>query len=110
MILKHGIIVKLRLAASAEFDDNLYGIAATDEKDSALMLTYFNDDDSAEDKTVRIEMNGAKRGECVKAEVYLINESNSLELVKEEYFTSDKFALILKMKNYDVALIKLTNA
>ena len=102
-------IVKLKNAAKCEFDGDLYGIAATDEKDSAIMLTYYNDDDSSEDKTVRIEMNGAKRGECVKAEVYLINESHSLELVKEEYFTSDKFALILKMKNYDVALIKLIN-
>ena len=100
-------IVRLGGAASAEFDDNLYGIAATDTKDSALMLTYFNDDDSADDKTVRIEMNGAKRGECVKAEVYLINDSHSLELVKEEYFTSDKFTLMLKMKNYDVVLVKL---
>lgn len=46
----------------------------------------------------------------VKAEVYLINESHSLELVKEEYFTSDKFSIILKMKNYDIVLIKLINA
>ena len=52
-------------------------------------------------------MNGAKHGECVKAEFYLINKAHSLELVKEEYFTSDKFALILKMKNYDTVLIKI---
>ena len=100
-------IVKLKNAAKCECDEDLYAIAATDKNESALMLTYYNDNDESEDKTVRIEMNGAKHGECVKAEFYLINEAHSLELVKEEYFTSDKFALILKMKNYDTVLIKI---
>jgi len=99
-------IVKLENAAKCEFDEDLYGIAATDGKESALMLTYFNDNDESEDKTVRIETRGATHGECVKAEVYLINEQQSLELVKEEYFTSEKFAFILKMKNYDTVLVK----
>ena len=99
-------IVKLGNAATCECDENLYAIAATNTNSSAMMLTYYNDNDESGDKTVRIEVCGAKRGECVKAEFYLINEKHSLELVREEYFTSDKFAIITKMKNYDTYLIK----
>ncbi len=50
----------------------------------------------------------AKRRECVKAEFFLINESCSLEAVKEKYFNSNEFAIMLKMKNYDIALIELS--
>ena len=102
-------IVKLGNAAKCKCDSDLYAIAAADEKESALLLTYYNDDEKSEDKSVRIEISGARLSECVKAEFYLINEEKDLELVREEYFTSDKFALIANIKNYDTYLIKLKN-
>lgn len=102
-------IVKLADSVTIESCEDVYAIAANGKNSSAMMLTYYNDNDESEDKTVRIEVCGAKRGECVKAEFYLINEKYSLELVREEYFTSDKFAIITKMKNYDTYLIKFNN-
>ena len=101
-------IIALKNAAKCECDTDLYAIAANDTDSSALLLTYYNDDDNAADKTVKIEISGAKKGECVKAEFYLINETHDLELVREEYFTSDRFAIITKMKNYDVYFVKLS--
>ena len=100
-------VVRLGDCARCECDEDLYVIAATNGDDSALLLTYYKDEEESDDKAVRIEISGAKHGECVKAEFYLINEKCDLELVREEYFTSDKFSIITKMKNYDTYHIKL---
>ncbi len=102
-------IVKLKNAANVEYCDDIYAIASTDNDSSAIMLTYYNDNEESADKTVRIEVDGARHGDFVKAEFYLIDEDHSLELVREEYFTSDRFAIITKMKNYDTYLIKFKN-
>ena len=103
-------IIRLQNEAKCECDEDLYAIAASNGEDSALFLTYYNDNDYSEEKNVRIEFSGARKNECVKAELYLINEENDLALVREEYFTSDKSAFFVKMKNYDTYLIKLLEA
>ena len=103
-------IVKLGGAAKCDFAPEIHGIASTDGENSALLFTYYNDDENSEDKTVRIEVKGKDMGDCVKAEFYLLNETHDLHLVREEYFTSDKFAIITKMKNYDVYLVKFSKA
>ena len=99
-------LIKLKNAAKCECDSDLYAVASADENESAILLTYYNDDEASEDKTVKIDISGMNLAPTVKAEFYLIDKSEDLTLVCEEYFTADSFSIVKRMKNYDTYLIK----
>ena len=86
--------------------DDIYSAAATDGKNSAVMLTYYSENDASETKTVKACFDNIKKP--LKADIYLLDEDNDLELVSEQYFTAEKFNIILKMKVHSSVLIKLT--
>ncbi len=88
--------------------DNVYSVAATDGKESAVMLTYYNDDDSTEAKTVKVEFENVKSENGVKVEYILTDNDHSAEIIREEIFTAEKFALYINMKLFDTYLIKIT--
>ena len=102
-------LARLGRYAECEYHkDDVYTCAATDGKDGAVMLTYYSENDEAEAKTVELEIQGiAKKS---KAEVYLLDENNDLKLVSYQYFTTDKFALILDMKIHSSYMIKVVEA
>ena len=102
-------IVALKNSADIDYDDNIYAIASSSGDESALLFTFYNEDDNAPTEKLKINFSGAKKGEILKAEFYLINKENNLELVKSEYFTSEKSAVILSVNNYDVYLVKFKN-
>ena len=87
-------------------DDKIYTCAATDGESYAVMLTYFDPDDNAEDKLLSLEFK--KPEGAYKVEYYLIDENEDHALVREEYFTSDTFKVYLKLANYSVYDIKIT--
>lgn len=91
--------------ADASVDD-IYSCAATDGKNSAILLTHYNDDDSTAPKDVKIKLENVS-GE-VKVEYCLVDSDHDGEVIREEIFTSDKFALNLNMKLFDTYLIKIT--
>ena len=88
--------------------ENIYSVAATNGKDSALLLTHYNDDDSTEGKLVKVEFENVKSENGVKVEYILTDENHSAELIREEIFTAEKFALYINMKLFDTYLIKIT--
>ena len=45
-------------------------------------------------------------GGCVRVEFYLLDENNDMELVKEEFFTSEKFNIRLKIRSYETYMMK----
>ena len=71
------------------------------------MLAYFNDDDTAPEKTVKVEFKNVKNGGKVKLEYYLLDEGHDCELVREEIFTSSEFAAYVKMPLYSTYLLKI---
>ncbi len=77
--------------------DDIYSVAATNGEESAVLLTYFNDDDTAPEKTVKVSFAKFNTGSPLKVEYYLLDESHDLELVREEIFTADNFSSYLKM-------------
>jgi hypothetical protein len=87
-------------------DDKIYTCAATDGESYAMMLTYFDPDDGAEDRLLSLEFK--KPAGTYKVEYYLINDTLDHELVREEYFTSDTFKVYLKLSNYSIYDIKIT--
>ena len=81
-------------------DDSFYSCAATDGKNSGVMLTYFTDDDTQPSKDITLDFENVKSPTGVVIKCYLLDESHDLEIVREEYFTSEKFSINLKMDLY----------
>ena len=99
-------LAKLGTSVKTEYEkEGIYSCAATNGTDSAVILTYYDEDDESENKMVELEI----AGNCGKtmAEVYLLDEENDLKLISKQYFTTDKFALIFDMKIHSSMLIKL---
>jgi len=89
------------------FSDGIYYTAASDAdgKTGAAMLTYFVDDDAAEQKTACVTFEGAVKG--AKVSLYKLDAAHDNELISTEYFTSDKFALKLVFDVYTTYLVKI---
>ena len=84
---------------------DIYSCAATNGKDSAVVLTYFKDDESSCEREVKVSFagkSGKKRVICC-----YLDEMNDLEPIREEIFTADEFSLYLKMPLYTSVLIKI---
>ena len=88
--------------------EDVYSIAATNGKDSALMLTYYNDDDTTEGKLVKVEFENVRSENGVKVEYILTDSDRNAEIIREEIFTAEKFALYINMKLFDTYLIRIT--
>ena len=58
------------------------------------------------EKNICLEVRGANACGCIRAEFYLLDENNDMELVKEEFFTSDRFHIRLKIRSYESYMIK----
>ena len=87
--------------------DGIYNCCATDGENYALMLTHYNEDDSTQAKSVKIEFENCKAP--VKVSISILDEEHNLELSREEYFTSEKFSVVLDMPLFTTVLIKLEN-
>ena len=86
---------------------NIYHVAATDGKDFACMLTHYPNNETDEtDGSVKIEFTGAPKG--AKVEYYLLDETHDCELISEEIFTSDTFAVYRTFPLHATYLIKIT--
>jgi hypothetical protein len=99
-------LVKLGYEIPCEyFVDDIYSCAATNGKDSAIALTYYNDDEASCEKEVKVSftnMSGKKKAICC-----YLDAMNNLEPIREEIFTSDEFSLYLKMPLYTSVLVKI---
>lgn len=90
-------------------DKDIYACAATNFDTSALMLTYFNDNDTSPKKIVKVKLSGLNISGTVKAEIYLLDEQSDMELIKEETFTgSENIDFLLNVKNFDTYLVVLS--
>ena len=93
-------------AAEVTASENIYGIAATNGSESAILLTHFNDNDSTPEETVRVEIKDIDRNRPVRAEYYLLDENHDMKLVREETFNSGEFAAYLDLPLFASYLIK----
>jgi hypothetical protein len=99
-----GELYRMGTSVKTETENDLYAVAAKKGDEAAIMAVRFNDDDSAEDKKVKIEISGVSG---VTAEYYLLDENHDLELVREEIFGGDTFRTVLNFSKTSVYLIKL---
>ena len=86
--------------------EDIYSVAAKDEKDGALMLTYFNDADDTPADSVTLTVKGRKG--ATRVEYFLIDGNTNGKLVRAETFNSEEFDIYLDLKLYDTYLLKFT--
>ena len=88
--------------------ENLYACGATDgAKESAVLLTYYSDDDDAADKEVELCVQNLPQKGKARVEYYLLDENNDLCKMRAEKFTADEIALYINMKVHSTYLIKI---
>lgn len=99
-------LAKLGTYVPTEYSkENIYNCAATDGKNYAAMLSYFDDELESGEKEVKVcFQNGSGK---YKASCYVLDEEHDLELVREEVFTANDFAMYLTMPLNTSVLIKL---
>ena len=98
-------LAKLGKYAECEYEkDDIYTCASTDGNDGAIMLTYYNEKDEPLSKSVKLQVEASAD---TTAEIYLLDEDNSLELVSTRHFTTDTYDLILDIKLHNSYLIKI---
>ncbi len=83
--------------------------AAAKGDEQNVMLSYFNDDDNAPAKDVKIEFKKVNNTNGVKLEYYCLDENHDMEIVREEIFTATEFSAYLKMPLYSTWLLKIVN-
>ena len=100
-------LYKLKSAVETKsLSDNLYGCAASNGRDSAIMVTYYDDNDSS-DEDVEIELINPDNLNGAEAEYYLSDEENNNRLIKREKITATKHSSILRLKMYSTVLVKI---
>lgn len=96
-------------AAESESEcGDIYSFAARSENEAGVMLTYYLDEDSAPEKDIDVDFSGLPANTRVKADVYILDENNDMELAKTEYFSCGSFTMYLKMKLFTTYYIKFS--
>ena len=96
---------------AAEFSlegNDIWAAAAVGEEQN-LMLSYYNDDVSSPEKTVKIDFKNVKNPNALRLECYCLDAEHDCTLVKEEIFSGSDFSVYLKMPLYSTYLLKLKN-
>ena len=100
-------IYKLDQAIEIERDsDDIWAVAASGDEQN-VMLTYYQDNDLAPEKTVKVEFENVENTKGVRLEYYCLDEDRDCELVREEIFTATHFVSYIKLKNCTTYLLKI---
>ena len=76
---------------------------------ASVLLSYYSDDDTSPEKTVKVELKNVKNNGKVRLEYYLLDKNHDYELVREEVFTSREFAAYIKMPLHSTYLLKIVD-
>lgn len=86
--------------------EDVWAVAAGGEEQN-VMLSYFNDDDTAPEKTVKVEFKNVENKGKIKLEYYCLDQDHDCTLLREEIFTSTAFASYIKMPLNSTYLLKI---
>ena len=93
--------------SSVEEDGIWVGAAKGEEQN--VMLSYFDDDDNAPAKQVKVHFKNVANPNGVRLEYYLLDENHDGSLVREEIFTATDFAAYLTMPLHSTYLLKIVS-
>ncbi|MBE6594679.1 MAG: hypothetical protein E7644_02650 [Ruminococcaceae bacterium] len=86
--------------------DDVWAVAAKGTEQN-VMLTYYNDDDNAPAKDVKVTFQNVENKNGVRLEYYCLDANHDAELVREEIFTATEFAAYIKMPLFTTYLLKI---
>lgn len=95
-------LYKLKNEVYSADGGDIYACAAGSGSENAVLLTYFNDDDSSPVKNVRINLLNCG-GAAIK--LYILDSNHDMELICEKRLDGDVYEL--EMKLFDTYLIKV---
>ena len=90
---------------SSRESDDVWAIGAKGDEQS-VMLTYYNNDDNAPEKDVKVTFKNVDNKNGVRLEYYLLDADHDCALVREEIFTASEFSSYVKMNNFTTYLLK----
>lgn len=99
-----------RLGNSAEVgtdDASIHMTAAAGEREAAVMLSHFNNDDAAEPLECRLDLCGFGGENGVELEYFVLDEEHDLTFAGKEIFYGDRLTPVLTMPNFTSYLLKL---
>ena len=86
--------------------DDVWAVAAKGTEQN-VMLTYYNDDDNAPLKDVKVTFKNVENKNGVRLSYYCLDADHNAELVREEIFTATEFAAYIKMPLFTTYLLKI---
>lgn len=86
--------------------DGLWACAAKGDEQNT-MLAYFDNDDTAPSRDVKVTFKNVTNSGKVKLEYYLLDEDHNAELVREEIFTATEFSTYITMPRQSTYLFKI---
>ncbi len=87
--------------------DKVFACAGVNDTKAAIMLTYFDDDNDAEAKEIKLDITGFGGSEDTRLTCYLLDEAHDCEIVREEIYGGKRIMPRIKTENYSVMLIEL---
>ena len=70
------------------------------------MLSYFDDDDEAPAREVKVTFQNVENPRGVRLEYYCLDETHDAAIVREEIFTATEFSAYLTMPRHSTYLLR----
>ena len=91
---------------SASDTPEIWVVGAKGEEQNA-MIAYYTDDDTAEEKQVKVSFENVENERGVRLEYYVLDEKYDNALLREEIFTAKNFASYITMPRNSTCLLKM---
>ena len=88
-------------------DSDVYVLAATNEKEAALIITHFNNDDADEGTELSLDLQGFSSENGTETTIYLHDKENDLQPVESILYYGEKIVIKRKIPNFTSYLVKL---
>ena len=98
--------LKTSVETTSDEKDGIWAAAAKGDEQN-VMISYFDDNDNAPTKRVKVEFNNVTNKNGVRLEYYCLDEAHDAQLVREEIFTAENFACYIDMPLYSTYLLKI---
>ena len=93
-------------AAPVEIAGEAVYAAAAKGEEHCIMLSYFDDDDEAPARDVKVTFKNVENKNGVRLEYYCLDETHDAEVVREEIFTATEFSAYLTLPRHSTYLLR----
>ena len=107
--LMYSKLYEMGKSVQSESDEqSLYCTAAVGEKCAGVMLTYFEDADTAAPKQVQIDLKNMTAEGPVQVDFYLLDETYDMELVRSEMLASSNGSVYVNLPLFTTCYLQIT--